>query len=89
MGEIATVENGTETAKHMMGQYFESNGVDFSSVLAAASGQVKKLRQLDAGKKLTFENGNCLESDDTFTKLTVTVYGELQLHWKTCVLNIT
>ena len=88
MGEIATVENGTVIAKAMMRKYFEDNGVDFSKVLAMANGgsSTKKLRQLDAGKKLTFHNGNCLESDDTDTKLTATVYGELQLHWKSYVV---
>jgi len=81
MPQFAAVENGTVIAKAMTREYFELNGVDPDEIMNEDP-QAKVLKQLSAGKKLTFEHGNCLQSDNKLVKLDVSSKGELRLTYK-------
>ena len=87
MPEFGAVENGTTVAKGMTALYFEKHGVDPMQAMAnaAADAPANKLLSLGAGSKITFKNGNCMQSDSGDVKLTMTPLGELKLTYKRSV----
>lgn len=82
MSDFTAVEKGTQIAEQMTSRYYLKNVVDPTQTKANTSPGAKKLKQLPVGTKLTFKDGNCMESDNGDVKLDVNEIGELQLLYK-------
>ena len=81
MDEFASNPDHVELATNMTKKYFLANSKDPQDMFTSGSSAAEVFTKLEAGKKITFKNGNHLADPEGEAKLVMSHEGELKLEY--------